>query len=479
MFWDTLWALVLGFALSGAVQAFVSRERMQRSLGDHRPATIAKASLWGMVSSSCSYAASALARTLFRRGADFTTSLVFMIASTNLVVEMGLVLWLLLSWQFALAEFVGGAIMIALIGCLGPRLFGRNVPVTDGHEEHGGHEHGGHEHGGHEHGGHEHGGHEHGGIDAPDEPFGRRVRSRRGWADAAAFMISDLTMLRRELVIGYLVAGLLAVFVPVAVWQSVFVTGHGFASSLESVLVGPLLAIVAFVCSVGNVPLAATLWHGGASFGGVIAFVFADLIALPLLAIYRRYYGIRVTLKILALFWAAMSLAGLAVEYLFALMGVPEPSHDVALRMRGISWNYTTWLNIAALVAFAVLYVLYRTRGHSERYAKDPVCGMQVEIAQAPARRELNGETYYFCSDRCARSFDREHRPEQGAEGRSQEGAHRMASETAIDPVCHMTVDVQAAPATAEHDGRTYYFCSDGCRAAFAANPAAFVEATP
>ncbi|WP_022880612.1 permease [Gryllotalpicola ginsengisoli] len=481
MFWETLWALVLGFALSGAVQAFVSRERMQRSLGDHRPKTIAKASLWGVVSSSCSYAASALAKTLFSRGADFSTSLVFMIASTNLVVELGLVLWLLMGWQFALAEFVGGAIMIALIGWLGPRFLPDPV-AHEARERASSGAGGGHEH---MHGGHDHE-HMHGETDGHDEePLARRIRSRRGWSDAAAYMISDLTMLRKELVIGFLVAGILAVFVPTAVWQSVFVTGHGFWSSLENVLVGPFLAMIAFVCSVGNVPLAATLWHGGASFGGVVAFVFADLITVPLLLIYRRYYGGRVTLRILGLFWLSMSAAGLAVEYLFRLVRLPEPSHDVTMEMRHISWNYTTWLDIAALAVFALLYWLYRTRGASERYAKDPVCGMQVEVAHAPASRTRDGRTYYFCSDRCAARFDREHRgAAHDGQEHDQEGHQHMHEHgneasvdgaTAIDPVCKMTVDIATAPASAEHEGRTYYFCNPGCRTAFLANPEAFL----
>ncbi len=470
MFWDTLWALFLGFALSGAVQAFVSRERMQRMLGDHRPATLAKATFWGMVSSSCSYAASALAKTLFRRGADFTTSLVFMLASTNLVIEMGLVLWLLLGWQFALAEFVGGSIMIALLGLVGPRVFGgrtaeaarAHLDAAEGHDEHAGH--------GHHHHDEEPEAHD-------DAPLRQRLRSRQGWSDAAAYMISDLTMIRKELVIGFIVAGLITVFVPAIVWQSLFLTGHGFWSSLENVLVGPFLAIISFVCSVGNVPLAATLWHGGASFGGVVAFVFADLIALPLLAIYRGYFGTRITLKILAVFWATMSAAGLAVEYLFRLVRIPAPAHIEAMAEHGPAWNYTTWLNIAALALFAVMYWLYRTRTSAGRYAKDPECGMQVEIANAPARRERGGVTYYFCSDRCARHFDErnplmtdDHPHDMPAMASDPHGSH-------VDPVCGMRVSPETAAASLEHEGVTYYFCSAGCRTAFELKPEAFLAA--
>jgi uncharacterized membrane protein YraQ (UPF0718 family) len=246
MFWQTLWALVLGFALSGAVQAFVSRTQMRAALGDHRPKTLAKASFFGTVSSSCSYAASALAKSLFARGADFTSSIVFMIASTNLVVELGIVLWLLIGWQFALAEFVGGAIMIVLLAVILPRVIpdavagdardrlnSRAAPAADGVAAPAqSHEHDGHEVGDQE----------------PVEPFWQRIRSRRGWSDAAGYTISDVTMLRKELIIGFLVAGFLATLVPSAVWQSVFISGHGFLSSLENVVIAPLIAIISFVC---------------------------------------------------------------------------------------------------------------------------------------------------------------------------------------------------------------------------------------
>ncbi|MFC4244836.1 permease [Gryllotalpicola reticulitermitis] len=469
MFWDTLWALFLGFALSGAIQAFVSRDRMQRMLGDHRPATLAKATFWGVVSSSCSYAASALAKTLFRRGADLTTSLVFMIASTNLVVELGLVLWLLLGWQFALAEFVGGAIMIAVLGLVGRRVFGPSLAREAMSRLRAGEGGDPNQHG-HTHD-HDHD-HDHDGsvLDASaDQPLRRRLRSRQGWSDAAGYLISDLTMIRKELVIGFLVAGLITVFVPPAVWQSLFLTGHGFWSSLENAVIGPFLAIISFVCSVGNVPLAATLWQGGASFGGVVAFVFGDLIALPLLAIYRSYFGMRVTVRILVVFWATMSLAGLAVEYLFRWVRIPQPQPLRAMVDHGPTWNYTTWLNLVALALFAVMYWLYRTRRDSGKYAKDPVCGMQVEVANAPARREHGGEMLYFCSDRCARHFDE--RNTTMTMQHDPDGSHR-------DPVCGMTVSPDTAAASVEHAGETYYFCSPGCRTAFELKPEAFLTAS-
>ena len=400
MFFDTFWALVLGFALSGAVQAFVSRAQMQAALGDHRPRTLAKASFLGAVSSSCSYAASALAKSLFARGADFTASMIFMIASTNLVVELGIVIWLLLGWQFAAAEFIGGAIMIALLGLVLPRVIprrwtddARTALSRDVDEAQV--------------------------WDATS--WKQRVRTRAGWSDASGYTISDLTMLRREIVAGFVIGGFASALVPTWFWRSLFVTGHGFWSSLQNVVLGPLLALISFVCSIGNVPIAAALWRGGISFGGVISFIFADLITLPLLFIYRKYFGAAITLRLLGAFWFAMSAASLATEYLVrAVHLVPKVgTHIVPLTHAGA--NYTTVLNVLAAIGFGVLYWLYRTRtasangasddaavdrdGSTDRYAKDPVCGMQVEKALAPARLQLGSRTVYFCSDHCSAKF--------------------------------------------------------------------------
>jgi uncharacterized membrane protein YraQ (UPF0718 family)/YHS domain-containing protein len=389
MFWETLWALVLGFGLSGAVQAFVSRSEMERLLGRSGPREIVRASLLGAASSSCSYAASAMAKTLFQRGADFVSSMVFMFASTNLVIELGIVLWVLLGWQFALAEFVGGVIMIVLFSLLARRVLSRREIEAaraglDGQ------------------------GHEHGGA-ATRDGWRERLTSPAGWSDAASYTLADVKMLRKEMVAGYLVAGFLAVLVPTSVWRNVFVSGHGFWTSLENVVVGPFIAIVSFVCSVGNVPLAAALWHGGISFGGVISFVFADLITLPLLLIYRRYYGGRLTLKLLAVFWTVMSAAGLAVEYLFRAASIEPTGRTGQVAPTEFRWNYTTFLNIVFLLVLAGLWWLARNQqrlGGGAGYAIDPVCGMQVEVANAAARSERDGHVLYFCSDHCLHRFE-------------------------------------------------------------------------
>ncbi len=359
MFYDTLWALVVGFALSGAVQAFVSKAQMQRVLGDHRPVTVVRSSFFGMVSSSCSYAASALAKTLFARGADFTSSMVFMFASTNLVVELGIVLWLLIGWQFAVAEFLGGFLMIGVLAVVLPRVV--DVGELDAARERlrtatGAGPDDGHAGAGDDGAGND----DAANVDAQGGSWRQRIRTRAGWSEASGYTVSDVTMLRKELVIGFVVAGFASIAVPVGVWQALFLTGHGLLSAVENVVVAPVLAFISFVCSVGNVPLAAALWKGGISFGGVISFIFADLLALPLVLIYRKFYGTLLALRLALVFWAVMSTAGLVTEGIFtALRLVPVTLRgDIATTHVGL--NYTTVLNAIALVAFGYLYWLYK-----------------------------------------------------------------------------------------------------------------------
>ncbi|MGH9100707.1 MAG: permease, partial [Acidimicrobiales bacterium] len=394
MLWETLWALVLGFGLSGAVQAFASRTAMQRHLGDHRSASVVRASLYGMASSSCSYAASAMARSLFVRGADFLAAMVFMFASTNLVIELGIMLVVLIGWQFALSELVGGVVMIVLLVSLGTLwLRGRVVTQARAVAEHNA------------------GQREEGSsVDTtPDgDPPRRRIRTAGAWADAASYTMSDLSMLRKEIAIGFVVAGFLSVLVPDRAWSDVFLSGHGALTDLENVVVGPLVAMLTFVCSVGNVPMAAALWNGGISFGGVVAFVFADLISMPLLLIYRKQYGGRVALRLLGLFWLVMSGAGLVTEHLFRLLGLIPSARAGAVVGDTLRWDWTTFLDLLALVAFCALYLLHRNRerfGGGYGYANDPVCGMQVDVAHSPARVAHRGHRVYFCSQRCCDRF--------------------------------------------------------------------------
>lgn len=383
MFYDTLWALVFGFALSGAVQALVTRSQMKNLLGSQKPAAIARASFFGMVSSSCSYAASALARSIFIKGADFTASMIFMFASTNLVIELGLVLWILIGWQFALAEFVGGAIMILLLWLILPRVVSKAVASkARGLRE----------------------------LDMASTitttPFRQKVKSRKSWKNAAGYTIGDFTMMRWELLAGFVVAGFAAVMVPTHIWQSLFIADHGIWTKIENAIVGPVIACISFVCSVGNVPLAAALWHGGITFGGTIAFIFADLLSLPLILIYLKYYGRALTMRIVLVFWFVMSLSGIVTEEIFnAFDIVPTRSH-MSVAMKHFGFNRTTILNAIALVIVAALVWLYKSKSQGDtEFAKDLVCGMQVRIADAPASCVHNGVTYYFCMPGCQESF--------------------------------------------------------------------------
>ncbi|HZZ48428.1 MAG TPA: permease [Pseudonocardia sp.] len=352
MTWEILWALILGFALSALVQAVIHKSTVLRLMGDDRPRTLARSALLGAASSSCSYAAVALARSLFRKGADFTAAMAFEIGSTNLVVELGVILALLLGWQFTLAEFVGGPLMIVLVAVLF-RLFVRRrlVDAARAQAERGlaGSMKG------------------HAAMDMSVQAQGsflRRLLSGEGFTSVAHVFVMEWAAVWRDIVIGLLIAGAVGAWVPDSWWRTLFAVDHPLLSALWGPIVGPVVAILAFVCSIGNVPLAAVLWNGGISFGGVVAFIFADLLILPILNIYRRYYGIRMTIVLLATFYAAMVGAGYLVELLFGVTGL-IPAHRHAMVMsEGLSWNYTTWLNIVFLLLAAVLVARFiRTGG--------------------------------------------------------------------------------------------------------------------
>ncbi len=342
-----------------------------------------------------------MGKSLFQKGADFTTAMIFMFASTNLVVELGVILLVLMGWQFALAEFIGGPIMIIGLALVGGFVFSpRLVRAARSRLDAGDHDS-------------SEVTHDHGhapGDDAVDDHAS--VTSKEGWGDAAAFTMSDIRMLRRELVLGYLIAGFLTVLVPVEWWNDLFLHGHGIWTTLENVVLGPFIAVISFVCSIGNVPMAAALWHGGIGFGGVVSFIFADLITIPLLLIYRKYYGTALTLRLFATFWMLMSIAGLAVEGLFQLFGVIPTNRPEAVVPEHFAWNYTTFLNIAFLLVLAMLFWLARQRrseAASGRYATDPTCGMQVEKANAPAHLVHDGTDVWFCSDGCRARYEETH----------------------------------------------------------------------
>ena len=351
MTWEILWALVLGFALSAVVQSVVSKAEMTRLLPDDSPRTLAVACGLGAASSSCSYAAVALARSIFRKGADFTAAMAFEFASTNLVIELGILLWLLMGWQFALAEFVGGPLMVLFLAVLFRRLLTpRMVKMARRQAERG------------LRGSME--GHAEMDMSVAGGSIFSRITSQRGFTAISHSFAMEWAAIFRDIAAGLLIAGALAAWVPESFWKSFFFVGHPLLAKFWGPLVGPIVAVFSFVCSIGNVPLAAVLWNGGISFGGVVSFIFADLIILPILNIYRKYYGGRVSLFLLGTFYATMVAAGLVVEFLFDALGLIPNARHAKVVEAGIHWNYTTVLDIVFLVIAAVLVVrMVRTGG--------------------------------------------------------------------------------------------------------------------
>jgi len=352
MTWEILWALILGFGLSAVVQAVVHKSTIVGLLGDDQPRTLAMATVLGAASSSCSYAAVALARSLFRKGANFTAAMAFEIASTNLVVELGVILALLMGWQFTAAEFVGGPIMIVILAGLF-RIFVRSRLIEEARTQA-------------ERGvaGSMEG---HAAMDmsvAGEGSFRRRLASAQGFTAVSHVFVMEWAAILRDLIAGLLIAGAIAAWVPDSFWHNFFLTNHPTLSVLWGPIVGPIVSIASFVCSIGNVPLAAVLWNGGISFGGVIAFIYADLLILPILNIYRKYYGIKMMLTLLVTFYISMVCAGYIVELLFGAAGLIPSERNATVMHAGISWNYTTWLNIAFLILAAVLVIRFiRTGG--------------------------------------------------------------------------------------------------------------------
>jgi uncharacterized membrane protein YraQ (UPF0718 family) len=343
MGWQILWPLVLGFALSAVVQAVVSHREMARLLPDDRPRSIATALALGAASSSCSYAAVALARSLFRRGADFTAAMAFEMASTNLVLELGIIMLAFLGWQLTLAELVGAPIMVGLLVFLFRRFLNRDLLEQakvqadrgvkgrmEGHAE----------------------------MDMSVTEGGslwQRLTSERGLTAISHHFVMDWAAVWLDVVGGLLIAGALAAWVPDEFWRSFFIVDHPLLAALWGPIVGPLVAVISFVCSVGNIPLAAVLWNGGISFGGVVAFIFADLIVLPILNIYRKYYGLKMAGFLFATFYAAMAVAALIVELIFGALGLVPAQRNARIVEASIAWDYTTWLNIAFLILAGLL----------------------------------------------------------------------------------------------------------------------------
>ena len=406
MLWEVLWPLAFGFLLSAIVQTVVSKRAVAGALGRSDFKGFVLALGFGAASSSCSYAAVAVARALFRRGASFVNAMIFEFASTNLVFELGLVLLILLGWQFVAAEFAGGLLMAVIVWIIfkltlrqrmvdeARRQAERGIVAStmEGHGEHD--------------------------MSITEGPFLSRLFSGRALTAISHYFFMDVYSLYVDLGLGFLIAGALAAWVPNSWWQTFFLSNQPGLNEIWGPLVGPIISMLSFVCSVGNVPLAVVLWNGGISFGGVISFIFADLIILPILNIYRKYYGGRMSLYLLGVSYIAMALAGFLIGGAFQLLGLVPTNHHVAIFETTPTWNYTTFLDIAFLVLMAVLAWRFFTTGGVDmiramspppdeptKMAIDPVCGMSVDPATAKEKMDHAGTTYYFCSAGCKQSF--------------------------------------------------------------------------
>ena len=383
MAYEVWWALVFGFAISAIVQAWVPRARIERALSGDGVAPVVQATALGAASSSCSYAAVAIAKSLFQKGASATSALAFQFASTNLVWELGLVIWILLGWRFTVAELLGGIVLILLMALLLRVFVSRRL--EEGAREHARAADAGHVH-----------------HSAESElPWRGRLRSVSAWSDVAHNFRGDWEMLWKEIGIGFLLAGFIAL-VPTGVFDAAFVQDAPAPLRLiENAVLGPLIAVVSFVCSVGNIPLAAVLWSGGLSFGGVIAFIFADLIVLPIVAIYRKYYGGAFAARIVALMFVTMVAAALVIDGIFSAAGLIPSVHPKRSDVfQPVGLDYELVLNLLGLLVFGALFALTMRRG-----ATDPVCGMTVDRAKARTSVRA-GVTYYFCGEGCRQSFE-------------------------------------------------------------------------
>jgi uncharacterized protein len=384
MGWEVWWALAFGFFISAVVQAWIPRERIESSLGGGGLGPLAKATGLGAASSSCSYAAVAIAKSLFQKGASARAALAFQLASTNLVWELGFVLWVLIGWQFALAEYVGGLVMIALVALLLRRFV--SPALEQQAREHAEAAETGHQHH----------------MAGQNLPLRKRLTSLAAWSDVAHNFRGDWQMLYREIGLGLLISGFVGQIHP-NVFDSIFLSGSpALVRTVWGAVIGPVIAMLTFVCSVGNIPLAAVLWSGGISFAGVVAFIFGDLVIVPIVAIYRKYYGGAFTARLVALLLVAMVVAALMVQALFGGLGLipsgARPSHSDIFG--AVHVDYKLVLNALGLLLFCGLFGLTMRRG-----AVDPVCGMMVD--KHGAQRLRHGDhTYFFCSDGCRHTFE-------------------------------------------------------------------------
>jgi hypothetical protein len=342
-FWMALWAFVLGYIISSMIQIFVTEKRMQKAMGENEGKSMLLGTFFGFISSSCSFSALAGTKSIFKKGASFVSSIAFLLASTNLVIELGIIISIFLGWQFVVGEYVGGILLILiswmLIRIINPKkLIEKARKNLESEEE-----------------------------DEMDDSkdWRKRIKKEDSWARVAKKYKMEWQMVWKDVTVGFTIAGIVAVFIPDSFFQTLFInSGQGntdftFFEILEHIIVGPVAAFLTFIGSMGNIPLAALLFGKGVSFAGVMAFIFSDLVVFPVLRINARYYGWKMSLFILFLLFTALVGTSLALHYTFDLFSIlPDPSQVKIQDSEYFKIDYTFFLNIAFLIISGYLIYL-------------------------------------------------------------------------------------------------------------------------
>jgi uncharacterized membrane protein YraQ (UPF0718 family) len=363
-FWMAMWAFVLGYVISSIIQVFITEKRMQNVLGSQDGKSVLLGTFFGFISSSCSFSALATTKSLFQKGASFISSLAFLLASTNLVIELGIIISIFLGWQFVVGEYVGGVLLILIswlfIRIIQPRkliLNARNKLNTSKEE----------------------------GMEQDQKRFIEKVKSSENWAKVGKQYTMEWKMVWKDVTVGFTIAGIVAAFVPDTFFQTLFInTGDGqhsfgFFTLLEHVIVGPIAAFLTFIGSMGNIPLAALLFGKGVSFAGVMAFIFSDLVVFPVLRINAKYYGWKMSLFIMFLLFISLIITSMLLHYGFDLFNlIPKGTAASITEKVHFSIDYTFVLNIAFLVASGILIYFgfskrKNVKHHKEMAPKNPM----------------------------------------------------------------------------------------------------------
>ncbi|MHA7862789.1 permease [Flagellimonas marinaquae] len=361
-FWMALWAFILGYAISSLIQIFLTEKRMQQTMGGGGGKSVLLGTFFGFISSSCSFSALATSKSLFQKGASFVSSIAFLLASTNLVIELGIIISIFLGWQFVVGEYVGGILLI-LFSWLLIRLINPKKLIKKAREH----------------------------LEASssssmsDKPSTEKLRSQESWTKVGKQYAMEWKMVWKDVTVGFTIAGIVAAFVPDSFFQTLFInTGDGqqtftFLTLLEHVVMGPVAAFLTFIGSMGNIPLAALLFGKGVSFAGVMAFIFSDLVVFPVLRINAKYYGWKMSLFILFLLFTSLIGASLILHYGFDFLQlIPEGASKDITEKNPFEINYTFWLNLIFLMLTGLLIYFGFVKGdkvkhHKEMAPKSPV----------------------------------------------------------------------------------------------------------